>query len=156
MELLLVLVVVAIIIFALMTRKKTETTGTAAVSFPAKELMNATEQKFYWRLSEALPDHVILCQVALSQMLKKLQGKEAHTSWNRIDRKVCDFVVCDRSFTVIAVIEVDGKEHRKTAQQKRDTVKGDALAAAGYKLLRFPSDALPQAAEIKTALGIIS
>lgn len=151
------LIIVAVIVVLLVLRAGTKTTvvsGRSPFSFPASDLVNATEKKFYWRLQEALPDHVVLCQVALSQMLTKTPGKAAFANWNRIDRKVCDFVICTQDFRVLAVIETDGPTHRKARQQQRDADKTSALEAAGYRVIRFSTDVLPSATVILTALGL--
>lgn len=117
----------------------------------ARDPMNSTERKMFWRLQEALPEHVILAQVALSQLLEKPSNQGL---WNKVDRKVLDFVICDANLRVIAIIETDGPHHRHSKQRKRDADKAAALDAAGYRLLRFKTEQLPTGAEVRSALGI--
>lgn len=118
----------------------------------ARPLMNATEWKAYDRLQEALPDHIVLAQVGLSQLVKVRAGKGSRTAENKIFRKVVDFVVIKPDRQVLAVLEVDGPTHQRTSSQRRDADKDAALTAAGYTVHRISAAALPSGAELRTLL----
>src|SRR5262249_27946649 len=94
----------------------------------------------YFRLVEALPDHVVLAQVAFSALLTARSTGVRNT----FDRKVADFVICSKAFEILGVVELDDATHR----EKRDgDAKRDALLQeAGYKVVRYAN--VPDAAEV--------
>ena len=61
----------------------------------------------------------------------------AYATRNTFDRKVADFVVCDKSFQVLAVIELDDASHKGKAD--KDAARDAMLANAGYRVLRYPN-----------------
>src|SRR5450631_4657444 len=63
----------------------------------ATPLLTRPEQHLYGRLVRAFPGHVILAQVALSQLLVVARADvngSAHSIANRFRQLVADFVVC--------------------------------------------------------------
>lgn len=151
------LILIAVVAVVLLTRLKPKTRENGSTwELQARDLMNSTEKKFFRRLEEALPDHTVLAQVALSQLFKRPAHQKGGGSWNKVDRKVLDFVICDADMKIVACVEIDGPTHRGKNQQQRDADKSAALAAAGYRLLRFSTDQLPTGQEIREAVGIRS
>lgn len=146
----LILVLVLIGLFGLILSKKSGGPDSQGWPFESSKPLNTTEQGVYRRLREAMPDRVILCQVALSALVKVRKGHPSATWFNRISRKSLDFVVCNEVFDVIAVIEIDGPSHRKVSQRNRDEVKDRALSAAGIRIVRWSTDVLPDVAAIRT------
>lgn len=96
-----------------------------------KALLTKREQPMYLRLQEALPNHIILCQVSFSAFLTT----RALSTRAKFSQKVADFVVCNEAFEIIAIIELDDSSHKykKHADAMRDTM----LKKAGYKVLRY-------------------
>lgn len=137
-------VVIAVIALAVI-KKRAETdapvTG-ATWSYQRKDLLSRSEQIVYNALRSAVPELVVLTQVAVSQMVTT-KGREHWKGRNLVNRLVADFVVCDRAFKVIAVIELDGRSHDNPRQQKRDGKKNSALDAAGYTVIRWNSADIP-------------
>lgn len=136
---------------------KSKIGGTSKAIGPIKQRVPLTknEQPMYFRLTEALPKHLVLAQVAFSALI---ETKDRATR-NRFDKKVADFVVCNRAFEVLAVIELDDSTHR--GREKQDEARSALLTNAGYKVVRYrhvpdiatvqndvlppvPIDALPQ------------
>jgi len=63
----------------------------------------------------------------------------------RFDRKIIDFVVCDRQqLRVIAIVELDDILHNPVADRARDAV----TTAAGYRTFRFSSRNKPSVQEL--------
>jgi hypothetical protein len=60
-----------VLAIAVMRALKSRPDGTDGSRAPlyAKKVLNDKEQVIYWRLVSTFPDHVILAQVALSQLL---------------------------------------------------------------------------------------
>lgn len=97
----------------------------------AKNPLSEHEQAMYFRLVESLPDYIVLSQVAFSALIKAKLFKTRNT----FDRKYADFVICKKSFYVVAVIELDDASHK--GKEKEDQAREKLLTEAGYKVLRF-------------------
>lgn len=96
-----------------------------------KRLMTEREQAMHNRLTQALPDLVVLAQVSFGALLTA----QAYAVRNTFDRKIADFVVCDRAFQVLAVIELDDASHKDKAE--KDNARDALLTSAGYRVLRY-------------------
>lgn len=103
------------------------------------------EQPMYFRLREAFPDDIVLAQVAFSALLTTRD----RATRNTFDRKVTDFVLCDKAFQVKAIIELDDSSHhgREAVDMKREAL----LTQAGYRVLRFKR--VPDIEVVKKALA---
>ena len=123
-----------------------------AIAWPvrAHDPLTEPEQVLYWRLCEAFPEHVVLSQVALSQLLQVDSEKDRQAVFNRISQLVADFVVCTKAFEVVAVIELDDRSHETAARAAADARKTQALAAAGYRLVRLHVSRMPSLAELQS------
>lgn len=87
----------------------------------------------YNRLVQTLPDLVVLPQVSFGALLTA-RTRAARSSFSR---KIADFVVCDRSFKVVAVVAFGGDKSSKEKSQ-RDLDREALLVEAGYRVLRYP------------------
>lgn len=96
-----------------------------------KKLLTDREQPMYFRLKQAFPDDVVLCQVAFSALLT---AKHLATR-STFNRKVADFVVATKAFEVLAVIELDDASHHR--REVQDGQRDALLECAGYRVLRF-------------------
>ncbi len=90
------------------------------------------------------PDHKILVQVALSQLIE-VDSNHPKRQFIRARYKqlVADFVLCRSNLSVVAVIELDDSSHENPESQYADARKNKALADAGIRLVRIPAGALP-------------
>ena len=106
------------------------------------------EQKMYWRLCEDFPhpDHVVMPQVAFSALITSWRQQDR----NQFNRKRADFVICDRSFAVLAVVELDDSSHAFSGRAADDEKRDAMLEAAGYTVLRYPT--IPEIGQIKDDL----
>ena len=89
----------------------------------------------YFRLVEAFPEYVVLAEVAFSALLYA-RGQGTRNAFNRLR---ADFVVCDKSFRVVAVIEVDDSTHDNKVGREKDAARDVMLEGAGYRVLRYRS-----------------
>lgn len=104
----------------------------------AKRLLGEREQVLYWRLVAAFPNHVVLAQVALSQLLGVEKGTTHRQAVSNRFRQLCaDFVTCERHFTAIAVVELDGLSPEQPRRADADLRKVQALQSAGLPLVRI-------------------
>lgn len=116
-----------------------------------KALLTGNELEFWHRLQGALPEFVVLPQVAMGALVQNLKQGD----WETIKLfrgKICDFavVVC-KTGQVVAVIELDDISHDRHKDLDRDKV----LASAGIATLRFHSRAKPTAPVIRQALQLV-
>ncbi|MBK6616658.1 DUF2726 domain-containing protein [Ottowia sp.] len=121
-------------------------------------LMTDAEWNVYERLSAALPNCQVFCQVSMGQLLEVKEGsrkvEKGQPNWRyKIDKKALDFVVCDKaSGKVLAVIELDDASHEQEERRRADEEKDRALEAAGVKIFRWTMRTLPKAAEIEKSI----
>jgi hypothetical protein len=117
----------------------------------ARRVLTQSEQKCFYRLRTAFPDHIVLSQVSMSQLLgvKKGQGKNYHAVFNRYRQLTADFVVCNKDFSVAAVFELDDRSHDDPGRQGSDARKSEALAAAGVPLHRLNSARIPDESQLR-------
>jgi hypothetical protein len=117
-----------------------------------KTLLGEREQVLFHRLVEAMPDHYVMAQVRLADIVGVKKCENWQSWFNKISRKSVDFVICNRSFVVQACIELDGKTHEQADRQKADNTKDDALNAAGISIVRIDANKLPPTNDIKIML----
>ena len=150
-NLLLVVIVVLIVIFAALKAKSKEGAVVDEVwPFYAKKPLSQPEQVLYFRLIQALPDHIILAQVQLSRLLGVKKGNNFQSWNNRINRMSADFVVCNKDSSIVAVIELDDSTHQREDRQAADEKKDRALASAEVRIVRWQAKSIPDIASIKT------
>lgn len=143
----LILLVLAAIVFAL--RLALARMGGARFKLKSP-LLSPPEQELYLKLVDALPDHIVLAQVAFSQMILVEGGNDRENFRKRLTarQKVADFVVCDQAFHVIAVVECDDASHDDDKDRKRDEI----VKEAGAPTIRWRATKLPSRAEIRKAI----
>lgn len=96
--LLLIVVVTVIIVLVVSKAKFQKCTSDEVWPFYAKKPLSQSEQVLYFRLIQALPEHIILAQVQLSRLLGVKKGNNYQAWSNRINRMSADFVVCKQGF----------------------------------------------------------
>lgn len=121
---LLIVVVALCLVATAFVGKMKKRSGNGPVPTKYKLVLSKNEQAMYWRLRETFPD-LVLAQVAFSALITS-----AREHRNRYDRKVADFVLCDRSMKVVAVIELDDSSRANRGTQ--DAARSALLEAAGY------------------------
>jgi hypothetical protein len=148
------LILVALCILAVVALKSLKgKRGVPSWPVRGREPLSAPEQVLYWRLCEAYPDHVVLAQVALSQLIAVERGANRRAVFNRFSQLVADFVICTKGFTVSAVIELDDRSHETAARAAADARKTAVLSAAGYPLVRVHVSKMPTVAELRVLVG---
>ncbi len=147
---LLLIVVVAVIVALVFLKAKTQGVVSNEVwPFYAKKPLSQPEQVLYFRLVQALPEHIILAQVQLSRLLGVKKGNN-HQAWsNRINRMSADFVVCNKDSSIAAVIELDDGTHQRETRQAADAKKDKALGSAEVRVVRWQVKTLPDIATIQ-------
>ncbi len=157
MSMLIILLVGAILVFALMS-SKSDDEGKEKKSGPqdqdvykARALMTPNEIEFFERLVKAFPNYYIFPQVAMSGLLdaKTNDGKKVQGIRNSFNRYRTDFVVY-KDGKVLAIIELDDRTHK--GREESDAKKDSMLKKAGYKILRFQSTNKPSTDQLQKLL----
>lgn len=131
------LIAIPLVLIALVAAKKRATGSEklagrkATGELWAQRPLTEREQAMYFRLTKTLPEHVVLAQVAFSSLL----DTSDRPTRNTFDRKVADFVLCDKAFTVLATIELDDASHN--GRRARDAARDALLTKAGIPVMRF-------------------
>jgi hypothetical protein len=138
---LLLVVVISTLLFAL------RRTSALVDSYRARKPLSEPEQALYWRLREAMPECIVLCQVSFSRFLEAYSplGKAQRSLFNRIAQKSVDFLVCLPDFTIIAAVELDDGSHKRERDVRRDSI----FASAKLPLVRLHVRELPAVAELR-------
>jgi len=147
--LLLVIVAAVVVIVAFLKAKAQSGVGDEVWPFYAKKPLSQAEQVLYFRLIQALPEHIILAQVQLSRLLGVKKGNNYQAWFNRINRMSVDFVVCNKDSSIVAVIELDDATHQREDRQAADAKKDKVLASAGVRLVRWQAKSIPDIAAIQ-------
>ena len=128
----------------------------------ARPLLSGLERRLYGRLVRAFPGHVILSQVAMSQLLPRdpaATDRQPLGPWER--QAVASFVVCKPDFTPLAVIEFEGSADTvpgtagSGAPPEGDGQRGRRLASAGIKQIRVAAGDLPSEAALKALVAAL-
>ena len=126
-----------------------------ALPYKMKNLMTPTELKLFTRLVDAFPEHFIMSQVQLSQIIAVPKGSDDYMSWlNKISRMSLDFVICDNESKPLCVIELDDASHLAKSSIDRDTKKDRSLAAAGIRIVRIKVSEIPAVSELTKLINI--
>ncbi len=149
--LLLIVIAAVIVLFAVLKTKSRSGAGDEVWPFFAKKPLSQPEQVLYFRLIQALPEHIILAQVQLSRLLGVKKGNNYQAWANRINRMSADFVVCNKDSSIVAVIELDDATHEREDRQAADAKKDKALASAAVRVVRWQAKSIPDIAAIQSA-----
>lgn len=144
-------IVGCLLLFAITILKKKNPPKKEEEEWPyyAKKPLTEIEQVLYHRLVKAMPEHIILAQVQLSQILGVKKGHKFMEWHNKINRMSVDFLICQKDASVIAVIELDDKTHQKESRIKADNKKNKALNDAEIRLIRWKTNNLPDDLDLK-------
>jgi hypothetical protein len=153
--LLIFIIAVGIVLLRPDLLKSGPVTASAPASDPnlyrPKALMSPVEIEFYGRLTEALPEHFIFPQVAMGAILKPKttsDKREFHSIRGTFAQKIVDFLVCDKSMNIVAIVELDDRSHNADKDDKRDAM----LKSAGYKTIRWQASNKPKIEDIAEKL----
>jgi hypothetical protein len=141
------LVIVAVVVAAILSRRKAqEKIG----RYKARRLLTDNELEFFGRLTRALPDHCIFPQVSMTALLEASSAdkKQAHSDRLRIAQQRADYVVCDTSCNVVAVVELDDRTHSRAKDETRD----GRLKQGGIRTVRFQSRDKPTVDTIRATV----
>ena len=119
----------------------------------ATRVMTTPERIAFGTLVRALPEYMILAQVPLSRFLS-VPKRNSYSDWlRRLGYQSVDFVVCDMTSQVIAVIEIQSADGRNSERaRKRLSRIGRSLKAASIPMHVWTENVLPSADAAREAV----
>lgn len=117
-----------------------------------RQLLTERERALYQRLVQSLPNHIVLAQVQLLQVLNFKRGHRTHAIRNRISQLSLDFLILNPDTSIVAAVELDDSTHTREDRRQADARKSHALQSAGIPLIRWNAKSLPDAIAILAAL----
>lgn len=121
--------------------------------YEARPLMTDNELEFHFRLTKALPEHLIFPQVSMQALIQaaSTDRRTAHADRLRIAQQRVDYVVCDPAGQVIVVIELDDRTH----DRRKDAIRDQRLAQAGIPTIRYESKQRPMLGKIRADVNAL-
>ena len=115
---------------------------------------HSSELALYRQLIELFGDrYYIFVQVPYARLIEVKKGEEKRHR-NRFDKKIADFVLCDKDRAVAQlVIELDGASHKREKTKERDALVDRMLTSIGLPILHLPVGASKE--RIKTEVESI-
>jgi hypothetical protein len=119
----------------------------------ARAPLTTREQFLYHRLSVMYPEHIILAQVALSQIIDVSPGTPNRQAIRgKFKQLVADFVLCRSDFSIVAVIELDDPSHAQPHRQDADARKTKAVESARLTFVRIPAGPIPSETDLRRVI----
>lgn len=120
----------------------------------ATRVLTVPQQRAMDLLQRALPGHLILASVPLSQFIR-VPTRNSYLEWlRRIGHVAVDLMVCDRAANVIAIIEVRAPDRMESERTRKRRLRVDrVLRAAGIPLHIWNEALLPEVAAVRKAFA---
>lgn len=130
---------------------KTPLVAAAAQPAAAQRFLGQAESLVYYLLKAGLRDFEIFAGVSLARVVGAAgEGREREQQLRRLSGYQLDFVVCDKSMQVVAVVEIEAAAGADAAGDRR--FKSDLLKQAGIRLVRVNPAELPRPDEMRTLI----
>lgn len=142
------IVMMILTILNVLKKGKSKNRNTKRNPIKGKRIITMNEQPTFMKLKEALPEHIILAQVAFSAFMTA----QGYATRNLFNRKVADFVVLDKAFNIVAIVELDDSSHK--GKEKLDAERDALIQEAGFKVIRYKRT--PELAQIHSDFNIAS
>jgi hypothetical protein len=142
-----VLVILIVVVLGVLQRKGGS--ARAQPCFTSRALMTPNEIEFFGRLRDALPEHYVFPQIAMSALLDPVaKGKAGYADFLRIAQKRIDYGIFTAGFQLVAIVELDDRFHNRVKDLQRDGF----AASAGVRTVRFLSTRRPDREQIRQAV----
>ncbi len=144
--LIIVIIIGAIALFVLKNGNNGKKEKGARTPITGKRPLTMNEQPMFIRLIEALPEYGVLAQVAFSSFMTA----KGYATRNLFNRKVADFVVIDKNFNIVAIVELDDSSHK--GQEDNDAERDALVNEAGFRVIRYKRT--PDINQIRSDFGL--
>lgn len=117
--------------------------------YKKKTLLNKTEQRAYQAIveSKGRRNWLVFAQVSLGEILKHDNPRQ----YRDVMAKRVDFLITDKQFNPLIVIEINGSGHYFNHAELRDAIKQSALESAGVGYLAIDVDDKQAFAQVEKA-----
>ena len=116
-------------------------------------LLTEPQRSLYLLLRSALPDHVVMANIRLADLVEPAPEQAARTAHETRMRELlqerADCLVCDQDLVPLAAVVIYETATDKAPDER---VKVEALRELGIRFLRFRADDLPRPAEMRTLI----
>lgn len=120
----------------------------AAAAAARERFLGQHETLLYLLLKTGLPDHEIFANVSLASVVAlPASGGEREQQVRRLAPYQLDFVVCDKSMHVVAVVDLETAGGADAAGIHQ--FKADYLKRAGIRLVRVNPAAMPRREQVR-------
>jgi hypothetical protein len=104
------------------------------------DFLSTAEHSFYLVLKSMMGAYFVICpKVSLSDIFYVIRPNENQSSYNRINRKHIDFLICDaETIKPRFAIELDDKSHDRQDRIERDEFVNELFETANLPLVRIP------------------
>ncbi|MDV4265430.1 DUF2726 domain-containing protein [Acinetobacter seifertii] len=123
--------IMVLVILSVLKKGESKNRNAKRNPIKGKRIITMNEQPTFMKLKEALPEHIILAQVAFSAFMTA----QGYATRNLFNRKVADFVVLDKAFNIVAIVELDDSSHK--GNEKFDAERDALIHEAGFKVIRY-------------------
>jgi hypothetical protein len=106
--------------------------------YAKKKFLTDNEIFFYNCLKDLNPEYVIIPQVSLASIIKKVNY---HKYQNELYR-IIDFGIFDKSLNILLTIEINDSSHKARKRINRDYKVKEMLKEANIELLIFKTDCI--------------
>lgn len=119
-----------------------------------ERLTTKAESEFFNILQQVVSDsYYIVPQVKLSSIISvSVNGKEYQKYLNKIDRKTVDFVLFNKQFSPIMVIELDDHSHDRESRKRRDNFVNELMEKTNLKIIHIKTSYSYNAEEIRNLI----
>lgn len=107
-------------------------------SYQATQLLTKNEWNEYKKLKEYAAERgLIICpKVRLLDIIEPRKGEKDYLALRgKIQSKHVDFVLCDQSMHIKAVLELDDNSHDRKDRKERDAFVDQILTSVGYTVI---------------------
>ena len=125
----------------------------AATPPPATQrFLGQAESLLYYLLKAGLPGFEVFAGVSLARVVGAPgNGQDREQQARRLSQYQLDFVICDKSMRVIAVVDVESAASAATAGDQ--SFKSDVLRQAGIRVVRINPAAPPRRERIRALIS---
>ncbi len=134
------------------TRAAPMAQAAALISPPKDRFLGQSETLIYYLLKTGVPDHEVFANATLASVVGAPgNGRDREQQVRRFSQYQLDFVICDKSMRVVAVVDVESAAGAGTAGDQ--SFKSDILRQAGIRVVRVNPAAPPRREQIRALIS---
>lgn len=124
----------------------------ASISPPRERFLGQSETLIYYLLKTGVPDHEVFANTTLASVVGAPgNGRDREQQVRRLSQYQLDFVICDKSMRVVAVVDVEAGTGAATAGDQ--SFKSEILRQAGIRIVRVNPAAPPRREQIRALIS---